>query len=241
MGAFLTFVTILAVVVLVMLTLVFFLMSAAEAKELRKDALRPPVEVRFRPKAFLWLVAGLGAGWLYLFLAVVLGKDRDIPGYLYGVGFVILISIFRPIMAAKIGKPFGVAYVGAEADTLSLTGPGPVPQFPTPTAPLLNASGQPIPAPSAGGMPQAQYPSAQYPSAQYPQGQFAAGQVQPGQYPPVPGQYAGGQYAPGEVQPGQYAADPYVQGQFQPGENQQGYYSPEDRTPDAGSGWPRNA
>ena len=213
MGEFLTFIVILAVIMVGMLTLVFRMMAASEAKELRKDPLRPPVEVRFRPKAFLVLVAAIGAGGIFMVLAVVLGKDHDVPSYVFGVGLVILISVLKPILGSKVGKPFGVATVGAEADVLPVAA-GPAPLYPGQhTAPLLTADGRPFLPPGAGGAPQpGQYPSDPYQTGQYPSGPYAPGQYQPGQ----PGQYA----------PGQYPS---------------GYYTPEGSTPDVDGGAPRHS
>ena len=217
MGEFLTFIVILAVIMVGMLTLIFRMMAAAEAKELRKDPLRPPVEVRFRPKAFLVLVAGIVAGCLFIVLAVVLGRDREVPSYVFGVGLVILISVLKPILGSKVGKPFGVAKVGAEADVLPVA-TAPAPLYPGQhTAPLLTTDGRPFLPPNTGGVPQSgQYQSGQYPSDPY----------QTGQYPSGP--YMSDQFQPG--QPGQYA----------PGQYPSGYYMPEGHAPDVDGGAPRN-
>ena len=189
MGGFLTFIAILAVIMVGMLTLIFRMMAAAEAKELRKDPLRPPVEVRFRPKAFLVLVAGIAAGCLFIVLAVVLGRNRDVPSYVFVVGLAVLVGFFRPVLAGKVGKPFGVATVGAEADALPVA-IGPAPLYPGQhTAPLLTADGRPFLPPNAGWAPQP--------------GQYQPGQYQPGQ----PGQYAPGQYPSGYYTPEGHAPD----------------------------------
>ena len=137
MDEFLAFAGITGALLLGILTLVFYMMNRAEARELNKDPLRPPVVVRFRPKAFLWLVAAIAGGALYLFLAVTMYPVWNVPSYAVGLILVVLIGAIRPIYAAKVGQPFTVAPAGA-------TGEAP--------------DGLPLPAPAGSAPIQQQYP-----------------------------------------------------------------------------------